>query len=249
MAENKSPLHPEIEELFPDLLTNLMEESDRGAVLVGASHIDQYLKKLFEAVAPSELGKKQRKSLLDYPGPLSSFAARTEVAYATRLIDQNLYRALHSLRRIRNDVAHHPTTFRLREQTDRIREMYKLGPGMPAAINSTAFDLMMRIKIDHALELKHPGEERPYFNTPQEVVQYIRDAPDVARNLIEQLPRYELAVGLVIMCDLLVWHREAACRLVGKSGSLATLGQAKSDPNEERNPDEVVSKQANTADP
>lgn len=216
--------HPEIQGLFHDLLSNVIEESDRGAVLVGASYVEQHLGKLFEAVVPSDLGKKKRESLLNYPGPLSTFSARTEVAYATRLIGRSLYDALHALRDVRNEVAHEPTSFKLRDQKERILKMYALGPGMPVGINRAAIDLLMRSKVGHALELKSPIEEdQPLFKSPEEVVEYISQSPDIIEMLDEQLARYEFGVGLLVICALLVWHRDAACSVVGKSGTIALL--------------------------
>lgn len=220
--------HPEIEALFHDLLSNVVEESDRGAVLVGASYVDQHLGKLFEAILPSDLSKNKRTSLLKYPGPLSTFAARVEVAYATRLIERGLYDALHALRDIRNEIAHQPTSFKLRDHKGRVREMYALGPGMPVGINRMAIDLLMRSKVGRALELKHSLEEdQPLFKSPEEVIERIRESPDMIAVLEEQLARYELAIGILIICALLVWNRDDACSVVGQSGTLALLMRQK----------------------
>lgn len=213
--------HPEIKDLFWELLTNLVAESDRGAVLIGASHVDRHLGRLFEEIAPSELGKKSRKALLEYPGPLSTFSARVEVAYATRIIGRRLYDSLHALRRVRNDVAHQPSSFNLREQADRIRLMYGLGPTMPVAVNRLALDIMMRTKISPLVNVKHPREDRPYFNSLSEVIDYISENPDMIEKLDAQRPRYELAIGIGFICALLVWHREETLRVVGTDGILA----------------------------
>jgi hypothetical protein len=80
------------------LLTTLIGESDRGAVLLGGIHVDKYMRGLLEAVMPQDLSQERRKQLLNYPGPLASFSARIDVAYATRLISRPLYDALHALR-------------------------------------------------------------------------------------------------------------------------------------------------------
>lgn len=226
MADEGKPLfgHPEIKALLHDLLSNVVEESDRGAVLVGASYVEQHLGKLFEAILPSDLSKNKRTSLLKYPGPLSTFAARTEVAYATRLIGRGLYDALHALRDVRNEVAHEPTFFKLSDHKGRVREMYAVGRGMPVGINRMAIDLLMRSKVGHALELKHPLEEdQPLFKSPEEVVEHILKSPDIVAMLEEQLARYELAIGILVICALLVWHRDAAGSVVGQSGTLALL--------------------------
>lgn len=105
--------HPEIKELFSSVFSTLVEESDRGAVLVGAEHVARHLKRLFEAVAPQAISQRRLKETLGFPGALSSFSAKTEVAYLTRLISKDLYDAINHLRGLRNDLAHSPDSFRL----------------------------------------------------------------------------------------------------------------------------------------
>ena len=105
--------HPDIAENFGSVLNILLSESDRGAVLVGACVVDNFLRKLFEHIFPDCINKDTRRGLLKYPGPLSSTAAKADVALATRLIDKNLHKAIHALRNLRNSVAHSPDGFSL----------------------------------------------------------------------------------------------------------------------------------------
>jgi len=42
-------------------------------------------------------------------GPLSTFASRSDCAYALTIIDENLHRDLKFIRKIRNHFAHHPS--------------------------------------------------------------------------------------------------------------------------------------------
>jgi hypothetical protein len=224
MAQDESPLnHPEIRDLFGNLLTNLVAESDRGAVLVGTSHVDEHLQKLFEMLIPHDMSKKERKALLNYPGPLSSVAAKTEIAFATRLINRTVYDSLHALRRIRNEVAHASHPFNLRTQREQIRKMYVLGDGVPTFINRTAIEWLVHIKVEALLGIRDPDEKKPYFNTPQEVIEYISEQPEMMSLLEEQLPKYELAIGIALLCALIVSHREEAAALVGSDLTLSRL--------------------------
>ncbi|MBL1176840.1 hypothetical protein [Pantanalinema sp. GBBB05] len=224
MSQNKSPLdHPEIRTLFDNLLINLVAESDRGAVLIGTSYVDEHLRKLFEMIIPCDMSKDKRKALLDYPGPLSTLAAKTEVAFATRLIDRTVYDSLHALRRIRNDLAHSSDPFNLRTQEDRIRKIYVLGDGVPTFINRTAIEILVRSKVEVLLEIKHPEEQKTYFNTPQEVLEYISKQPNLIGLLEEQRPKYELVIGIALLCALIVSHREDAVALVGSDLTLGRL--------------------------
>jgi DNA-binding MltR family transcriptional regulator len=81
----------------------LMEESDRGAALVGLAYLDELLKRLCEA---KMLASKATKALLNYPGALSTAAARTDLAYSIGWIGPETYQDLVTLRRIRNKFAH-----------------------------------------------------------------------------------------------------------------------------------------------
>ncbi len=143
-----------------------------------------------------------------------------------RKLRSSLYDSLQALRRIRNEVAHHPISFSLREQANRVHQMYAIGPGMPVEVNRRALDIMMHIKMNHVVQtVRHPTEDRPYFSTTQEAMEYLSEKPEIVDKLDEQFPRYELAIGIVFVCAFLVWHREAALRVVGAEGSLADLRQ------------------------
>jgi hypothetical protein len=88
--------HPEIVKLFGVLLTNIVRESGRRALLIATAHVDEHLTDLIEVVLPYDYSKKQKDKLFNYPGPLSSLAAKIEIAYAFRLINRDLYSNLSS---------------------------------------------------------------------------------------------------------------------------------------------------------
>ena len=69
-AGEKSPFeHPDVA-IFGTVINILLTESDRGAVLVGACVVDNFLEKLFEHVFPEHMNSKTRSGLMKYPGPL-----------------------------------------------------------------------------------------------------------------------------------------------------------------------------------
>jgi DNA-binding MltR family transcriptional regulator len=81
----------------------LINETDRGAALVGLAFLDEMLKRLYEA---KMLDGKITRKLLTYPGPLSTAAARADVAYSLGWIGAKTYHDLVTLRKIRNAFAH-----------------------------------------------------------------------------------------------------------------------------------------------
>ncbi len=209
--------HPDVDALSHGVLDKLLAESDRGAVLVGTSYVDLNLKNLFEVTAPAELSKRRLSRILEYPGPLSSLASRTQVAFLCRLINRNLYDAMEALREIRNNVAHKPDGFVLDNHRDKVERIYNLGPGMPSWINRMACELIGRSFLERAAEIRLPNSDKPVFDTPADVLKYIGGRPKLIVPLNERLPRCELAIGIIFICALLIHAREAAVRVCGAS--------------------------------
>lgn len=221
--------HPEVEQLFISIFSNLVSESDRGAVLIGTSHVDLHLRNLFEAIAPKGVSRRELRRILDYPGALSSLSAKADIAYLARLIPDEVNRAIHHLRRIRNEVAHTPDSFRLADHEERLRKMFEVGEGVPTAINRWACEAIIKTAVSNVLKVKKPfsEEEEPIFSSPQEVLDYLAERPEIMATLNERRPRYELAWGIGIICGLIVFHRDRAKEALGDSiviSSLARLG-------------------------
>jgi len=88
----------------------LIHETDRGAALVALAFLDEMLRRLSEA---KMLDRKIARKLLKYPGPLSTVAPRTDVAYSLGWIGPKTYYDLVTIREIRNKFAHahEPLTF------------------------------------------------------------------------------------------------------------------------------------------
>lgn len=79
-------------------------ESDRAAVILGASKVDQLLRELLvKKFLPNPTGQDE---LFDSDKPISTFSARINVAHRLGLIDKQFASSLHLIRRIRNEFAH-----------------------------------------------------------------------------------------------------------------------------------------------
>jgi DNA-binding MltR family transcriptional regulator len=86
---------------------DLVEESDRGCVLVGAALLEERLEEMFIAVfKANKTPKKIQDSIFDSNGALSTFSAKIKMAYALGFIEKYMFEDLESIRRIRNDFAH-----------------------------------------------------------------------------------------------------------------------------------------------
>lgn len=128
------------------MVVTFHEESDRGAgVLAGsfAEHtLGQYLKFHIH-------DKKVAEALFGPMGPLSTFDQRIAIAYAFELITQTQYKDFETVRKIRNQFAHHPldTTFNTEEIKQRcttlsmFKEASESNPPIPGHRHRVAYIL------------------------------------------------------------------------------------------------------------
>lgn len=90
-----------------DKKLNLVNESDRGCVLVGAAILEQYLENMFKLLFDkNKIPKKVQRSIFDSNGALSNFSSKIKLAYSFGYLDKSLYDDLEVVRKIRNDFAH-----------------------------------------------------------------------------------------------------------------------------------------------
>ena len=81
------------------------KETDRAAVIVAASMLDELLRTLL--IAKLVPVSSSADELFDGANaPLGTFSSRIEMAYRTSLISVKFARDLHLIRRVRNDFAH-----------------------------------------------------------------------------------------------------------------------------------------------
>jgi DNA-binding MltR family transcriptional regulator len=87
--------------------TDLVEESDRGCVLVAAAMLEESLEKIFRiAFNAKHTSKALQDSLFDSNGPLATLSAKIRLAYALGFIPSDVYRDLEDVRKLRNEAAH-----------------------------------------------------------------------------------------------------------------------------------------------
>jgi DNA-binding MltR family transcriptional regulator len=86
---------------------DLMEESDRGSVLVGAAILEDELSDLIRSTSKKNgLTTKSIEDLFSMNGPASTFSSKTLICYAFGLISKEVYDDLNRIRKIRNKFAH-----------------------------------------------------------------------------------------------------------------------------------------------
>src|ERR1043166_1736400 len=80
------------------------KESDRGAPLVAASMLDERLREILTAFFVES--KVSEDLLSGFDAPLGTFAARTAAAYAVGLLQENEFKEITLIRKIRNEFGH-----------------------------------------------------------------------------------------------------------------------------------------------
>jgi hypothetical protein len=86
-------------------LSKLVLRTHAGTVITASAQIENVLEKLL-LTQMRTLTKKEHARLFQGYGPLSSFAAKTDIAYSLKMIPKSMCDALNILRRLRNEIAH-----------------------------------------------------------------------------------------------------------------------------------------------
>lgn len=93
---------------------SLNKETDRGVALVCAAYIETELESLLRKTFiddPRIVGK-----LFEYPGALGSFSSKIELVFVMGLVEEDIYKSLRSIKKIRNTFAHSHRERRFRDQ-------------------------------------------------------------------------------------------------------------------------------------
>jgi len=108
---------------FQAFVEDFKKESDRAAVIVGAAKLDLLLYQLLQKALLPCTGSSDE--LLEGDSGLGTFHARIHISHRLGLIDDQLARALHLVRKIRNSFAHEPASTSLDSSShkDRVREL------------------------------------------------------------------------------------------------------------------------------
>jgi len=172
--ESKFKSEPEIEEVG-QFLNEFNKESDRGAVLISASLLDERLMKILEAFF---IEIEESRDLLSAPNaPLGTFAARLSAAYSLGLIQENEYQEITIIRKIRNEFGHKwsGVNFESQRITSLFNNLPWLGPlelektsnsrnRFDFAVVGLLMDLLWRVRLVHREKRKLNkwlGKNRP----------------------------------------------------------------------------------------
>lgn len=221
-TDNHFLSHPELKSYFNEIVPTLLSESDRGAVLLGASYVDEQLNILFKKLVPSSVSGKRRKEIFNYTGPFGGVASKLDVALVCRILSPEIIDAIHGIRKIRNDLAHRTSSFKLKEYQEQIYKIFSLlGPSVDVGINRIAIEAMMSNLLAKLMESNHPADEgKPLFEGRAEAIEYLSNNGVALKVLEEQRPRWELAIGVGVICGMILLYRDKILSSLGDDKTL-----------------------------
>lgn len=202
----------DVSDAFSTMLKEFASESDRGAVLIAADIVAAHLEIIIRELAPAELGAKRLKGMLNYPGAISSLAARTDVALMAGFIDPVAYRSINTLRGLRNNAAHSQGGFRLKHNLDLLRKISDLGPGTTVGVNQFAIETVVTPYFDSLLNQGLEMEQetgRNLFPDRATILATLREHPDSMEALEERALRTELAFAVWLLLGLMAHKRKS----------------------------------------
>ncbi len=138
------------------------QESDRGAAVLAASHLEQYLGERLRALLVDDASVDE---LFKGYGPLSTFAARTDMAFALGLMTRDMKSDVSLIRKIRNHFAHHPefASFNnppAKDWCDRIAQGIRDKKGVIQLDGSRMTYIIAIARVIHYLEQIGRGQQR-----------------------------------------------------------------------------------------
>ena len=168
-ARGPRPRLPDMSALTAELLS----ESDRAAVILAASLLDDLLANTIAMKMPWDIQVGDVDEIFRFEGPLGSFSARLEIANLFGVIDNDTYGQLSTLREMRNACAHskHKVSFQDTEVRNVALRMFGasfIAPEFAARELKAAFVLevsFLAIALSHGREqaFKRCREEHMKF--------------------------------------------------------------------------------------
>ena len=194
-----------------------INESDRGTLLLGVSQIDSELETLLNKIAPDEMQKKWIHR--------ATISSKLNFTYACRLIPKNLFNSINTLRHIRNHLSHKVEIFNLTDYTEEIEKIYNmLGKDMSTFIHNISIYTLVNNATFVAMEMKNPNDKNKLlFKNKQEAFDYIRNNNNLREKIEEPLLKTKLSFCVLIICSLIIYHREKSLKVLSKNKVISSL--------------------------
>lgn len=202
--------HPDSKDFLDRTYTLLMKEADRGCVLLGVSLLDEELTKMFKSFVPTDTSGKRMKEIFDGKGAFGSLSAKLDIAYVCHLLPSDLVNCMHSLRGLRNNLAHRASPFSIEENLERVYEIFsKTSGNLISGMAQLSGEFIYGKFIEKIMNTNHPTyDNKMLFSSKEEAISYLRENDDVQKTLFEQRIKSMFAIGIACLGALIIFHRE-----------------------------------------
>ncbi|MEA1936960.1 MAG: hypothetical protein U9N04_02505 [Patescibacteria group bacterium] len=203
--------NPEINSYMKEKLPILVNESDRGAVLLGMSQVDNELQKLLKNIAPTDMTNKEKNWI-----EKATLASKLNIAYTCRLLPRNIFESINKLRKIRNAVAHNVETFNLKNYDILLNEIFELlGEGANTFIHNTSLTYMIENSISQIMSIKHPeNQDKCIIEDRTSALNYIAEHKEVQDKIDEPMLKMKLAIGVLLISGIIIYERGKSLKVL-----------------------------------
>ncbi|MCT8862578.1 hypothetical protein [Shewanella xiamenensis] len=203
--------HPDSQVIIEKYYALLMSESDRGAILLGVSILDELLTGLFREITPSNISKTQLDKLFDSRGPFGELSSKLDIAIVCNLIPTNVVESIHKIRKLRNKLAHRTSPFSLKENLNSIYDaFFALDKAAPSCFLSISHDAIYENFIVKMMAFDSEGDK--LFSSREDVANFLMNKPDLLDVLMEKRIKALFVVGISTLAALIIFHREIAVK-------------------------------------
>ncbi|EPP5349109.1 hypothetical protein [Vibrio parahaemolyticus] len=207
---------PEIDAFYNTYYEMLMDESDRGCILLGVSILDEQLDLLFRKILPDGTSKTKEKQIFDNKGAFGNIASKLDIAYVCRLLPLHIVESIKELRKARNNLAHKTSPFVLRENAEIMYNVLKRLEGKGCALScltNISGEVIFEGFVRELLNTEHPVpnfEGEKLFKTVEEIIEHIQSNPSIADSIMERRVRVLFVLSILLLNAFLVFYRNRA---------------------------------------
>lgn len=209
---NKNSSHPldyiDINSYLSKEFNIIVNESDRGCILLCSSILEHTLKEQFIKILPNEIkNDKDIKNKLLH----NSFDKNLNQAFLCRYIPFNIFEAINKLKSIRNKIAHNKLDFELSKHREKISEISELtAKGGAYYFSKVSLEIHIANIVKTLLNNNTPSE----FKTFEEILDYIKTKKEFHSSIELKALKIELSLSTLVLISCINFHFEEALTLL-----------------------------------
>ena len=206
--------NPYVDKFIDEKIHILLDESDRGILVVGMSLIDIELEETLKIIAPTNMTQNEKKWINN-----ASFASKLNILYISRWFPRNLFSAVNKLNKIRNKVAHNSKKVDLNEYDSELKDIFELlGNGVSVFIHNKSTKILADITINELSKIKDPSNQKNFFADHKSVLEYLSKYDNNIDNKLEKpIQKMKFSIGILLINALIISYREESLKILEKN--------------------------------